>query len=237
MQRKVLRSIVRFLFKHLSHLEVIGLENLPGDGSYLLAVNHLGRLDAPLVFSLIEREHLSALVADKYQSSPFFRWIVNQVNGIWIQRDEADIRALKAARDYLHSGGVLGIAPEGTRSQTGGLQGAKTGAAYLADKANASVIPVGICGTQKALSELLRFRRPKIRIVFGKPLKLQAIDRRTRAVGLQRNSDEIMCRIAALLPSEYRGVYQDHPRLQELLADTDGCASAIDQQTEATSIS
>jgi 1-acyl-sn-glycerol-3-phosphate acyltransferase len=237
MQRKTLRSVVRFLFKNLSHLEVIGLENLPSDEGYLLAVNHLGRLDAPLVFSLIERERLSALVADKYQSSPFFRWIVNQVNGIWINRDEADIRALKAARDYLKAGGVLGIAPEGTRSQTGELQEAKTGVAFLADRANVPVIPVGISGTQKALSELLHLRRPEIRIVFGEPLKLQPIDRRKRAADLQRNSDEIMCRIAALLPSEYRGVYQNHPRLQELLAGQAASVSAAEQQTEAISFS
>ncbi len=236
MQRTTLRSIVRVLFKHLSHLEVVGLDNLPADSSYILAVNHLGRLDAPLVFSLVERERLSALVADKYQSSPFFRWIVNQVNGIWINRDEADIRALKAARDYLNAGGVLGIAPEGTRSQTGKLQEAKTGVAYLADKANVPVIPVGICGTQMALTELLKFRRPKIRIVFGEPLKLEPINRSTRAANLQRNSDEIMCRIAALLPSEYHGVYQDHPRLQALLAEQSGSKSKPDQQAESTSV-
>ena len=218
MQRKTLRSITRFLFSNLSHLQVIGLENLPAEGSYLLAINHLGRLDAPLIFSLIERERLTALVADKYLTRPFFRWIVNQVNGIWINRDEADIQALKAAREYLKAGGVLGIAPEGTRSPTGRLQEAKTGVAYLADKADVPVIPVGISGTQKAIHELLLFRRPHIRVVFGKSVQLPPIERRTRAEDLQRNSDEIMCRIAALLPAEYRGAYQNHPRLQELLA-------------------
>jgi len=217
MQRKTLRSIVRFLFGTFSHLQVIGLDNLPPEESYILAVNHLGRLDAPLVFSLIERERLTALVADKYLSRPFFRWVVNQVDGIWINREEADIQALKAARDYLKAGGVLGIAPEGTRSQTGELQEAKTGVAYLADKANVPVIPVGISGTQKAIHELLRFHRPRIRIIFDQPVNLPPIERSTRAQDLQRNSDEIMCRIAVLLPAEYRGVYKDHPRLRELL--------------------
>ena len=220
MQRKLLRSIVRFLFKYFSRLQVIGLENLPAEGSYILAVNHLGRLDAPLVFSLIERERVTALVADKYLNRPFFRWIVNQVNGIWINREEADIQALKAARDYLKSGGVLGIAPEGTRSPTGCLQEAKTGVAYLADKADVLVIPVGVSGTQKAIAELVHFRRPAIRVVFGKPVKLPHIQRSNRAEDLQRNSDEIMCQIALLLPADYRGVYKDHPRLRELLAGT-----------------
>ena len=228
MQRKTLRSIVRYLFRNFSHLQVVGLENLPSEGSYILAVNHLGRLDAPLVFSLIERERLTALVADKYLSRPFFRWLVNQVDGIWINREEADIQALKKARDYLKTGGVLGIAPEGTRSHTGELQEAKTGVAYLADKAGVAVIPVGISGTQKAISELIRFRRPRIKIVFGKPVLLPPIERSTRARDLQRNSDEIMCRIAALLPVEYRGVYKDHPRMYELLADPTDMLRASD---------
>ncbi len=219
MNRKTLRTIVRFLFDHFSRLQVVGMDNLPTDSSYMLAVNHLGRLDAPLVFSLIEHERLTALVADKYMTRPFFRWIVNQVNGIWINRDEVDIQALKAARDYLRTGGILGIAPEGTRSKTGELQEAKTGVAYLADKANVPVIPVGISGTEKALDELLHFRRPEIRIVFGRPVCLPSIERRSRSEDLQRNADEIMCRIAALLPAAYRGVYQDHPRLQELLLE------------------
>jgi 1-acyl-sn-glycerol-3-phosphate acyltransferase len=170
------------------------------------------------VFSLIERERLTGLVADKYLSRPFFHWLVDQVDGIWINREEADIQALKKARDYLKSGGVLGIAPEGTRSQTGELQEAKTGVAYLADKAGVPVIPVGVIGTQKAIHELLRFHRPQIKIVFGTPVNLPPIERNTRAQDLQRNSDEIMCRIAALLPAEYRGVYKDHPCLHELLA-------------------
>jgi len=219
MQRQTLRNIVRFLFRHFSYLQVVGLDHVPAEGSYLLAINHLGRLDAPLVFSLIERERLSALVAEKYLSRPFFRWIVNQVNGIWINRGEADIQALKTARDYLKTGGMLGIAPEGTRSQTGELQEAKTGAAYLADKASVPVIPVAISGTENAAHDLLRFRRPHIRIVFGQPVCLPPIERRTRAQDLQRNSDEIMCQIAALLPADYRGVYKDHPRLHELLAN------------------
>ena len=109
------------------------------------------------------------------------------------------------------------MAPEGTRSRTRSLIQAKTGVAYLADKAGVPVVPVAITGTEKAVSTFFRLRRPPIQIRFGKPFCLQPSERHARGSSLDQNTDEIMCRIAALLPPEYRGVYAGHPRLQELL--------------------
>jgi 1-acyl-sn-glycerol-3-phosphate acyltransferase len=56
---------------------------------------------------------------------------------------------------------------------------------------------------------------------FGKPFRLPPFSRENREEDLRRQTDEVMCRIAALLPPEYRGVYADHPRLHELLASGD----------------
>ncbi len=68
-----------------------------------------------------------------------------------------------------------------------------------------------------AIRQLLRLRRPRITIRYGEPFWLESIDRANREACLQRNTDEIMCRIAAMLPPQYRGAYADHPRLMELL--------------------
>ena len=110
---------------------------------------------------------------------------------------------------------MLGIAPEGTRSHIGGLIRAKTAAAYLADKAGVPVIPVAISGTERAVWRALCLLRPRITIQFGEPLNLPPIGREEREATLQSNTDEIMCRIAAMLPEKYRGVYAGHPRLKE----------------------
>jgi 1-acyl-sn-glycerol-3-phosphate acyltransferase len=219
MQRKILQAIARFLFRLLSHVEVIGLGNVPPQGGLILASNHLGRLDAPLVFTVVERDDVTALVADKYIHNPFFNWMVNGVHGIWINRETADFRALRVARDYLQQGGALGVAPEGTRSRTRSLIQAKTGVAYLADKTGVPVVPVAIIGTEDAISKLIHLRRPRIQIRFGKPFCLEPSERHARGSSLDQNTDEIMCRIAALLSPEYRGVYAGHPRLQELLRE------------------
>jgi 1-acyl-sn-glycerol-3-phosphate acyltransferase len=218
MIRKVLRFIVRLLFKLLSRVEVVGMENVPPSGGCILACNHVSRLDPVLVFALIERTDITALVADKYKKHLIFSALINAVGGIWLHREDADFHALREARSFLQSGGLLGIAPEGTRSRTRCLSRGRSGVAYLADKSGVQIVPAAIYGTETAILQLFRFHRPLIHIQFSAPFTLPALQRGERDISLQRNTDEIMCRIAALLPPQYRGVYADHPRLKELLA-------------------
>jgi len=232
MLRKMIRTIVSTLFKLLARVEVSGLEKVPHRGACLLATNHLSRIDPALVFALIEREDITALVADKYRRSPLIRPLVNALGGIWLHREEADIHALREARNFLQKGGLLGVAPEGTRSRSGALTPAKTGIAYLADKADVDVIPTAIYGTETATRQLLRFHRPKISIQFGKPIRLPPITRANRENDLQRNTDEIMCRIAAMLPSEYHGAYSGHPVLLALMNPTAEPETALTMQSE-----
>ena len=222
MLRALLRSIVRLLFKLLSQLDVQGLENIPPTGPGILAANHLGRLDSPLLFSLVERTDITSLVADKYQNYLLLRPLVNAVHGIWINREQADFRALRLAKEYLESGGMLGIAPEGTRSRSGALMPAKTGVAYLAGRAGVIIVPAGIWGTETAIAQLCRLRRPLIHVRIGQPFHLPPMERGERSASLQKNTDEIMCHIAALLPPAYRGVYSEHPKLHEILAAQPG---------------
>ena len=219
MLRAILRAIIHLLFTLLTRLNVQGSDNVPAQGGAILAANHISRLDSPVVFMCLERQDATGLVADTYKQKFFFRILVNAVNGIWINRDEADLHALRTARDFLRQGGLLGIAPEGTRSPDGTLQSAKLGVAYLADKTSVPIIPVAIAGTEKAFDELFHLRRGRIDVCFGEPFSLPPVERRRRDESLQDNADEIMCRIAALLPLTYRGVYANHPRLREFLAE------------------
>ncbi|MEJ2163874.1 MAG: lysophospholipid acyltransferase family protein [Robiginitalea sp.] len=208
----------RFLFFLLSRVKVHGKEHLPVDGGYIAAANHLSVIEVPLVYCLLNRNDVTGLVARKHQKNTFFRWLINSMDGIWLSREEIDTRALRAARDHLQSGGVLGIAPEGTRSQTGALLEAKTGVAFLADQAKVPIVPVAVAGTWKITSKILTLKRPEIIVKFGEPFMLPPVNRKTRDQDLKRNTEEIMCQLAALLPAEYRGVDADHPRLEELLS-------------------
>lgn len=218
MLRRFVRILIRELFRILTRYEVQGLDHIPSEGGLVIAVNHLSRLDPPALFSVIERDDLSALVADKYKSHPIIRPVVNFVKGIWIHREDTDFRALRQATEYLQNGGILGIAPEGTRSAGRGLMAAKTGVAYLADKAGVPVVPVAIIGTDQIIKAWGKLRRAKVLVRIGKPFTFPPMDRKNRASQLQENTDQIMLRIAALLPPEYRGVYAGDPRLETYLS-------------------
>jgi 1-acyl-sn-glycerol-3-phosphate acyltransferase len=226
--RNALLFVIRWIFKILSRVEIVGLENIPSQGGAILAANHMSLIDPALVRMVISRRDVSSLVADSYKNNLPIRWLVDAMGGIWINRQQADLHALRQARDFLIQGGLLGIAPEGTRSKVGSLLPAKTGTAYLADKAGVPIVPAAISGTEKAFRELAHLRRPRLRIEYGEPFGLPPLERKDRDAGLQRNTDEIMLHIAAMLPPQYWGAYRDHPRLINSLAQQRESGKIVD---------
>jgi 1-acyl-sn-glycerol-3-phosphate acyltransferase len=219
MYRHFLRWLVRFLFNIFCRVQVCGIENVPEHGAMIIATNHFSILDPPLGFAVIERDDVTVLVAEKYQTHAMIKWVFRLVPGIFVNRGEPDLSALRTARRFLDAGGLLAVAPEGTRSHTGGLIEAKTGVAYLADKTSVPILPTAVMGTETGVKGILLFRRPHIQITFGTPFVLPPLSREHRVADLQRNTDEIMCQIAALLPPQYWGVYADYPRVMEILAE------------------
>ncbi len=199
------------------NVHISGLENVPLAGAAILATNHLSRLDTPLLLMVIDRDDLSALVTDKYRYNPLFALFVNVSDSIWINREIADYKAIRAGLNLINRGGMLGIAPEGTRSHNGKMIQAKPGVSLIAEKAGVPIIPVGIHGTEDTMFRLRHFKRPEVYARFGKPFRLAPIDRNNHDLALQNNTDEIMCQIAALLPPQHRGYYENHPRLLDLI--------------------
>jgi 1-acyl-sn-glycerol-3-phosphate acyltransferase len=214
-----IRGIFRIVLRGGARLKITGYENIPATGSAIVVSNHLGRLDAMLGVILSERDDIILMIADKYHSVPLWRWAGNNLDAIWLDRDEADFHAMREVYKRLKQGGLLGIAPEGTRSKTEALAPGKPGAAYLAARAGVPLIPVGIYGTEDRLvkKRLKSLKRLDITISIGEPFMLPPLPRKERDEFLDESTVEIMCRIAALLPPEYRGFYADHPRVHELL--------------------
>ena len=216
--KEFLRRVFRFIFAVLSRLEVLGSENVPAEGGVLTVSNHLSYADPPLLFVTFPRHHeMIPLVADTYKKNPFFRWLVNNVGGVWINRGAGDLAAVKTSLAILKENKILGMAPEGTRSKhTHALQVGKTGAAFLASKSGVSIVPVGIIGTEKAWSELKRLRRPAITVIWGRAFTLPPLEGENKSALLEHYTHEIMCQIAALLPEEYHGVYKGEARIKEI---------------------
>jgi len=212
-----MRGLFSVLIKLLSRSTAEGLENLPDSGAFLLAGNHMSMVDIPLGFAFLGDPNIRGWAAAKWSSHPLFAPIVHVGGGVFIRRGEVDRSSLREAIDWLKSGKPFALSPEGTRSRNGALQRGKTGAAYLAAEADVIVVPMGIIGTDRAFRTLfLKFRRPKLTLRIGEPFKLAPLDENLRSASLRENTDEIMCRIANLLPSRYWGYYADYPRLMDL---------------------
>ena len=216
--RSFLYWLIRFVINLIAHVEIQGSENIPTEGGFVIATNHLGRLDAALLFYALEGDFILT-IAEKYEHHWLFGPIGNAIDGIWLDRFNTDVGAIRQVLTRMKAGGILAIAPEGTRSKTETMAEGKPGVAYLALKAEVPIVPVGLTGTEDrvVIERLKHLKKSEIKIIVGKPFNLPPIQRKNRDADLKQYTDEIMCRIGVLIPEKYRGVYANHPRLKELL--------------------
>ena len=225
---RLFRAFIGVVLRMLCRFRIEGLEHVPEEGPYILAVNHLHWLDAPaLGYAFPYRAYVFA--AEKWEVHWLFGPLFRTMDAIFVQRGEVDRQALRQASAVLKGGAVLGMAPEGTRSKSGGLQKGHGGAAYLAYRTGAPVLPITIAGQDKVFSSLARLRRAEVRALFGPAFAPPPVEGRVSSADVQAFSEEIMYRLAAMLPAEYRGVCGDieekRPDLVALYATGDGRSS------------
>jgi 1-acyl-sn-glycerol-3-phosphate acyltransferase len=215
----ILRFLIRLLLKLVARFEIRGIENVPLTGGMILASNHIGIVDIIMVYFAIDRTDLFIPVAEKWEKIGWIKWLGAQLNFLFVDRYNPDLKALRKMIALMEEGRCLVIAPEGTRSRTGALIEGKPGAAFLAARSGFPVIPVAITGTEDKVlfGNIKRLRRSNVTLTGGKPFIIPPLPKTNRDEALQSYTDEIMCQMAALLPERYRGVYAEHPRLKELL--------------------
>jgi 1-acyl-sn-glycerol-3-phosphate acyltransferase len=129
---------------------------------------------------------------------------------------------MRKIMNLMKENNLIAIAPEGTRSRAGSLGQGRPGVSYLATKLNRPIVPVAIWGTEDKVfwGNAKRLRRNHVFMKAGPAFTLPPLPRENRDQALQQYTDEIMCRIAVMLPEKYHGYYADHPRLKELLAES-----------------
>jgi len=220
MMQKFFRALVCMIINSTCKVTVIGQEKIPTTGGCIVAANHIGRLDALFVYTVLPRNDVILTVAEKYQKVGFFRWVGRVLDVLWIDRFNTDFGTLRKVLQRLKNGEIYGVAPEGTRSKTETLQPGKMGTVYLAAKTQVPVLPAAFVGTEDRLiiTNLKKMKRTPVTVTIGDPISFPKLLRSGRDEFLQSATDELMCQIAALLPEKYHGVYADHPRLQELRA-------------------
>ena len=215
----LLRWILRRFVNLIANVKVTGLENIPETGAFVITTNHLGLLDAAMLYYFLDRTDVFIPVAEKWEKNALFRWFAKYGNWVFIDRYNPDLKALRKIISLMEQDKILVIAPEGTRSLTATMAEGKLGAGYLAAKLNRPIIPAGIAGSEDKVvgDNLKHFRRSLLMVSVGKAFSLPPLPIKNRDAALRQFTDEIMCHIAAELPEKYRGVYAEHPRLKELL--------------------
>jgi len=196
------------LLRLFTHLEVTGLENIPQGGPLLAAFNHLAHLDAALVLPFLPQPVEGIALEDLYHV-PITGQLLRLYGTIPVHRDQFDRDVIRRALQVLAEGKIMALAPEARMSLTGALERAREGVAYLALRSGAPILPIALTGTEHVPSDLKRLRRPRLTVTVGEliippPRASKSQARRQQVAEL---TDEIMYRIAALLPPEYRGVY------------------------------
>ncbi len=207
--RPALRGAFRLLFRILAPVKIVGVENVPERGPYVVAMNHVSLYDPPFMLAFFPKA-VEAMGAVDIWERPGQNVLVRLYGGIPVHRGEYDRALIETVLAVLRSGRPLLIAPEGERSHVTAMQRARPGVAYILDEAQVPVVPVGIVGTTDDFwQQASQRQRPKLEMRIGKPFRLPPLEGKgeERRKSRQRNADLVMTHIAGLLPEEYRGVY------------------------------
>ena len=192
-------SLAGFAARDFFRLQIYGQENIIEDGPALLAMNHQSFLDPPLGSICCQRQ-IHFLARKTLFDIPYLGKLLRHLNVIGVDRDGADMSALKSVIRLVRDGGCTIIFPEGTRSRDGLLQPAKAGVGLVIAKTLAPVVPMRVFGAFDAFPRGRKLpRRVPISVVIGRPLHFTKADVAgdPREV-YQRLSEQVMARIAEL---------------------------------------
>lgn len=199
--KRILVPLAHRLFTLIAEWKVEGIENIPMQGAFVLAANHVTNMDVFFMQFSLPRP-IIFMGKEELFRNPVSDWVLRQLGGFPVYRGERDQWAIRYSEYVLENDKVLGIFPEGTRNRGRGLRPAKTGMARLAQSASCPIVPVAIQGTQHLFTNLPK--RAFIQIQFGTPIYPQA--RET----IPDLTERVMFNLADMLPLEARGVYGYH---------------------------
>ena len=203
--------VVRAWFAGIARVRLEAPHDLPQEGGLLVVVNHTSNMDPPLVGGYLQRalgRPVQFMAKEQIFVPPLTPWL-RRLGAIRVAAGGRDVEAYRAGRAVLAGGGVVCIFPEGTRSPTGALIEAHPGVTLLAARTRVPVLPVGIGGAQRLLPKDGRVPRVGTRVTIrvGEPFHVTLDRSLPRREAIQLASDDLMRRIAALLPPEQRGRY------------------------------
>ena len=176
--------VLGFVYKIFYGMKSEGKKNIPKEGALIFCGNHKSFFDAPAIEITTPRK-MRFLAKEELKKVLILHYICWAFDSIWVKRDSKDISTIKEALKTLKNGGCIGIFPEGTRNGLEKNNGEiKSGAAYLALKTQAKIIPVGITGNGKPFT--------KNKVIYGEPFDLSQYNDRKIDKGLEDEVNELL---------------------------------------------
>lgn len=206
---EALRLFILVAFSLVARIRLQGRYNIPRKGPYIVASNHLSWTDVPLVPVFIPGKVVYMAKEEAFHSK--VGWLVRFLGAFPVKRGEGDRQAIRAAGEQLAKGNIFIIFPEGHRSDTHSMIKGHSGLGMIALRSGVPVLPVAIWGSEKALRKF----GAQVTISYGKPMVFKPKGAKITREEIQETTEEIMYRIASMLPPEYRGVYGDQQDTQE----------------------
>lgn len=197
-------------FLYVRGPRVIGRENVPKSGGLILVSNHLNNADPCVIPGALDRRIVTMAKKEMFKW-PVVNILFQMISAFPVDRQGADLGALREAQRTVNSGLPLLMFPEGTRSKDRQLHRGFPGTALVAYRTGAPIIPIAVTGTEHLKWPLLFFKPflgPKVTIHFGKPFYPPAVERITSQAAKDA-TDDIMAHVAELLPVEYQGEYRE----------------------------
>jgi 1-acyl-sn-glycerol-3-phosphate acyltransferase len=177
---RLLRLLVHLINRVYWRVEVDGAEAVPETGPVILAPIHRSFMDF-FVVSEVTKRKIFYMTKEEMWKSPLLGSFLDSVGAFPVHRDGPDRLALERAQDVLERGDVLILFPEGTRRVGPVVDDLHEGAAFLAARTGAAIVPIGIGGTAEAMPKGSKFVRPvKVHIVVGPALAAPARSERGR---------------------------------------------------------
>ncbi len=217
--RYILGYLILFLGSILAKIQIRGSENIPKKSPFILVCNHFNRLDPPFVIFAIKRP-INFLMASDQTVETQLMWAPWLYGFIPTNRQNIAPTTIKKSLAAIKKGEIVGIFPEGTATEKY-LQPVKNGAAFLALRTNVPILPMSLIGMDDIWNNWFKGIKPKLQINIGKPFFPKPLPkgRKDRNEAIKKTGEEIMCRIAALLPKEYHGIYTGDVRINNFRVD------------------